>query len=92
MTRANRVEFEMKSILQFKSVIRGHHVYHTIWTPVKNETVVCVEDECKEAKSFNKNAVGTFKDNVLVGYVPIELSRLIYYFLNLTVVPMCSLK
>ena len=73
MTRASRV-------LQFKSVIRGHHVYRDIWTPVKDETVLCTEDEREEAKSFDKYAVGTFKNNVLVGHVPIELSRLIYYY------------
>ena len=39
MAIANRVEFEMNSILQFESVIRGHHVYRDIWTPVKDETV-----------------------------------------------------
>ena len=30
----------------------------------------------------NLKAVGTFKNNVLVGHVPIELLRLIYYFLK----------
>ena len=82
MARANRVEFVMNSILQFKSVIRGHHVYSDIWTPVKDETVLCMEDEREEAKSFDKYAVGIFKDNVLVGHVPIEISRLIFYFLK----------
>ena len=43
----------------------------------QDETVVCMKDECEEAKSFDKHAVGTFKNNVLVGHVPIELSRLI---------------
>ena len=56
-----RVEFEMKCILQFESVIRGHHVYHHICTPVKDETVLCMDDEREEARSFNNYAVGTFK-------------------------------
>ena len=68
MARANRVEFEMNSILQFKSVIR---VYCDIWTLVKDETLLCMEDEREEeAKSFDKYSVGTFKNNVLVGHVP----------------------
>ena len=45
MARVNRVGFEMNSILQLKSIIRGHHVYRDIWTPVKDETVLCMEDE-----------------------------------------------
>ena len=48
MARANRVEFEMKSILQFKSVIHGR-----------------LEVEREEAKSFDKYADGTLKNNVL---------------------------
>ena len=64
MARADRVEFEMNSILQFKSVIRGHHVYREIWAPVKDETVLCMEDERGEAKSFDKYAVGSCSANV----------------------------
>ena len=41
-----------------------------------------MEDKHEEAKSFDKYAVGTFKNNVLVSHVPIEHSRLIYYFLK----------
>ena len=26
-------------------LIRGHHVYRDIWTPVKDETVLCMEDD-----------------------------------------------
>ena len=26
-------------------MIRGHHVYRDIWTPVKDETVLCMEDD-----------------------------------------------
>ena len=74
----------MKCILQFESVIQGHHVYHDIWMPVNDETILCMEDNEKKRNHLTSMQL---IPNFLVSHVLIEHSKLIYYFLNLTVVP-----
>ena len=66
------------------SVIRGHHVYKTEWSPKPGERLVCRKDERKEAKEHDEYAVGTFiqESSKLVGHVPIELSFLVFTFLR----------
>lgn len=36
----------------------------------------------KEAKDYDKYAVGVYKENLLVGHIPIEISSLCFHFLN----------
>ena len=57
-------------------------VYRDMWTPVKDETLLFMEDKREEAKSFDKYCILIFQNHVLVGHVSIELLRLIYYFLK----------
>ena len=70
--------------VEFSSVIRGHHVYQAAWSPVIGESLACRNDDRKEAKEHGEYAVGTYleTDNKLVGHVPMELSFLIFTFLN----------
>ena len=70
--------------IEFASVIRGHHVYKTEWSPKLVERLVCLKDERKEAKEHDEYAVGTFiqESSKLVGHVPIELSFLVFTFLR----------
>ena len=72
--------------VQFTSVIRGHHIYKSVWTPTLGEKLNCREDNRKEAKQHDDYAIGTYleanTDNELVGHVPMELSYLIYTFLR----------
>ena len=72
--------------VQFTSVIRGHHVYKSIWTPTLGEKLNCREDDRKEAKQHDEYAIGTYLENntsnELAGHVPMELSYLIYTFLR----------
>ena len=43
----------------------------------------CEKDDREEAAEYDSHAVGVFKtDETLVGHIPIELSRLIDYFLK----------
>ena len=47
------------------------------------ETVLSRKDTWEEAIEYNKYAIGIFKkQEQLVGHIPIELSQLIYHFLN----------
>ena len=63
-----------------ESVIRGHHVYKHIWTPVNGEMLPVKKEE---NNSFDKHAVAVLKDDsVIVGHVPKEYSRIVSYFLH----------
>ena len=72
--------------VQFTSVIRGHHIYKSMWTPTLGEKLNCREDDRKEAKQHDEYPIGTYLEaytgSELVGYVPMELSYLIYTFLR----------
>ena len=83
MSQTVIVNFEMVYKYEFTCGIRGHHVYKTNWTHVLNERLNCKKDNHKEALSYDKDSVGVFKkDGTLVGHIPIELSRLIDYFMK----------
>ena len=69
--------------IDFTCAIRGHHVYKTTWTPVLNEKLDCKKDNREEALSHDKHSIGVYrKDGTLVGHMPIELSRLMDYFMK----------
>ena len=57
--------------LVLHSVIRGHHIYKRIWTPVVGEELLLQRDLTNIYDIF---AVGIMKDGMIVGHVPIELS------------------
>ena len=69
--------------IDFTCGIRGHHAYKTNWTPVLNEKLDCKKDNREEALGNNKHSIGVYrKDGTLVSHVPVELSRLIDYFVK----------
>ncbi len=60
-------------------VVRGHHVYKSIWTPVLGEMLtVGVED----GNSEDQYAIGVYRSSILVGHAPRELSRIFFCFLR----------
>ena len=63
-------------------MIRGHRVYKETWNPLKGEKLMCNHDKREEAKIFEDHAVGTYKDSLLVGHVPFELSFLFCKFIK----------
>ena len=46
------------------SVIRGHHIYKSVWTPFIEEELMV------EAEDGNEHAVAVKKDGCVVGHVP----------------------
>lgn len=75
--------------VSFETVIRGHHVYKQSWKPKINQVLHCEEDKRAEAKEYDTNAIGVYvtherpdAENTLAGHVPIELSRLLTFFLQ----------
>ena len=80
-------KFELFHRIKFRTVIRGHHVYKSVWTPYNGESLEAYIDDRAEAKEYDPYAVGIYKktelgEKELVGHVPIELSSLIFHFLN----------
>ena len=45
----------------FDTIIQGHHVYKSVWTPVVDEILECEKDTRAEAKDHDENAVGVYK-------------------------------
>ena len=74
--------------IEFKTAIRGHHVYKQTWTPSLGEILQCKKDNRQEALDHDEHAVGVHKfesddaETMLVGHVPIELSMLLSRFLK----------
>lgn len=67
------------SCFDFESVIRGHHIYKSSWTPVIDEELaVCGE----LGNVYDRHAVCIKKDGNIVGHVPRELARIIRKFLG----------
>lgn len=83
----NNFSFSMSYEMKFKAAIRGHHVYKVTWTPILDEVLICKKDNGEEAKEYDLNAVGVYKESPeegnldLAGHVPIELSRVLAGFL-----------
>ena len=82
-------DFDISFEINFKTIIRGHHVYKSIWISSIGQVLLAQPDERKEALDYDKYAVGIFKRHVenisklsFVGQVPFELSKLINQFLK----------
>ena len=89
MARASVImNFDMFYQIEFKTAIRGHHVYKQTWTPSLGEILQCEKDNHQEALDHDEHAVGVYKfesddaETMLVGHVPIELSMLLSRFLK----------
>ena len=80
MARSVAPKFEMFYSVDFETVIRGHHIYKSVWKPCDGEILNCVRDKRGEAMEYHKNAIGVYRtpseseQKMLVGHVPIELS------------------
>lgn len=61
------------------SVVRGHHVYKSIWTPYSGE-VLAVEVEAGNGE--DQYAVAVLQSGTVVGHVPRELAQIFYFFLQ----------
>ena len=62
-----------------ESVVRGHHVYKACWDPVIGESL---QVHCQGNNSHDAYAVATSRNGNVVGHVPIEFSRVTWYFLQ----------
>lgn len=66
------------SDFEFESVVRGHHVYKGLWTPVVGEGL---EVQREPSNPYDCRAVSVERDGGVVGHVPREVRRAFYSFL-----------
>ena len=64
------------------SIIRDHHVYKEVWDAAIGEMLEAASDDREAAKEYDKYAVALYKKDILVGYIPIEISSLSFHFIN----------
>lgn len=60
------------------SAIRGHHIYKSTWAPVIGQIL---EVKAEDNNSHDRYAISTLLDDIIVGHVPREYSRIAWYFL-----------
>ena len=65
--------------LEVESVVRGHHVYKAVWTPVIGEELLL---EAEDDNVHDKYAVCVVRssDSCVVGHVPRSCSRVFWFF------------
>ena len=70
----------------FKTVIRESNVYEARWTPALSKKLAGKQGETAETKEYDRFEVGIFKSIehtlLLVGHAPVELSFLLFCFLE----------
>ena len=59
-------------------VVRGHHVYKVVWTPVIGEELP-VQKEPENIQ--DKYVVSILKEGSMVGHIPQSTSKVIWFFL-----------
>ncbi len=67
------------SFVQFRSCVRGFHVYKDVWNPQIGEQLLTKQENGNPEDSF---AVGVIKDDTVIGHVPRELSRIFWHFIQ----------
>ena len=67
------------SVYVLESIVRGHHVYKRVWTPHLGEQLRIQREENNEN---DPRAVAVMKDSVIVGHLPRELARIVWFFLR----------
>ena len=61
------------------SVIRGHHVYKDVWTPVVGEELMY---QCELGNPRDPFTVSVLKGSTIVGHVPRKISAICSMFLQ----------
>ena len=62
----------------FDSAVRGYHVYKVVWKPAIGEKLQADQELDNEVDKF---AVKVVKNNEIVGHLPREYSRILWYFI-----------
>lgn len=69
----------MAATYSTKSMIRGFHVYQSVWSPITGEELPCVRELSNAADPF---AVAVVKNATVVGHIPRKISSVCSMFLR----------
>ena len=58
-------------VLEIRSYVRGYHAYMDVWTPIQGQILLVRR---KPTNIKDKNTVGVFLEDVIVGHVPHNLA------------------
>jgi hypothetical protein len=64
---------------EFDSVVRGHHIYKSFWTPLIGETLSLMTED---ANAHDSQAVAVMKGGSIVGHAPRGLARVFFFFIE----------
>ena len=64
------------AIFVLSSVIHGHHIYKTVWSPSTGEIL---EAACEPDNPHDHHAVCLWKTEVIVGHVPRLFGRVLFF-------------
>ena len=80
LSLVHRLEFatQQRSRVLFVAIM----FYMAVWRATKGEVLEAAPDIRNEAKDYDKYAVGVYKEKLLIGHIPIEISSLCFHFLN----------
>ena len=84
VTMGDAVTYEC--LIEF--VVRGHHVCKAIWNPVIGKELVCEQETDNNKDSC---AVAVKLDDIIVGHVPQEISRICLYSLERRGAMLCEI-
>ena len=66
----------MESELVEESIVRGHHIYKEVWSPVVGELLPVLQES---NNVHDRRAVAVFRDGNIGGHIPRELSRIFWF-------------
>ena len=67
-------------MLSVESVVRGYHVYKDDWSPSVGDKF---EPEIEKLHRHDRYAVAIKVSGDIVGHVPCEFSKIVYYFIKI---------
>ena len=68
-----------EAVYLHESVVRDHHVYKRVWSPVVGEIL---QLSCEEDNDHDRFSVSVMKAEFVVGHAPRRLSRTVWHFLR----------
>ena len=76
--RNNLLKLMMATSITIESAVRGHHVLMRVWTPHAGETLLL---RAEHGNTVNRFDITVVKGSNIVGHVPMEYSRVFWYFI-----------
>lgn len=73
---------EYAKIFEFTAAIRGYHYYKRFWKPEQNQVLNCYHEKNNAFDRFAIMVCEIGKDEIPVGHLPMEISRVTKFFID----------